>query len=136
MLFNVPLNVGLDGLAVDCLTRKRFHGFRDLCQTRHDTSPCPPGHTLATSPPRRSCRQSFPCLCLAKSSVATGCGSIDSRPRTPPLPRKTSTQRVEPAVFPKVWRSFQVQSSGRFPIQILGCRMITRMLSPIIRTGL
>lgn len=27
----------------------------------------------ATSPLRRSCRQSFLCLCLAKSSVATGC---------------------------------------------------------------
>ena len=36
-----------------------------------------------------------------------------------PLPRKTSTQRVAPAVFPKVCRSFQVASSGRLPIQIL-----------------
>ena len=39
--------------------------------------------------------------------------------RTAPLPRNTSTQRVAPAVFPSVCRSFQVASSGRLPIQIL-----------------
>ena len=66
------------------------------------------------------CIVQTPQSALEHLELTNHCNVLQLISLSPPLPRKTSAQRVAATVFPKVWRSFHVQSSGRFPIQILG----------------